>query len=230
MDGIHDIGGKHGFGRVTLEEDEPVFHEKWEAAVFAMTNAGAAAGAWNNTDRFRHAIERIDPVAYLSHGYYGRWLGGIESLLIEADIVTRASIDEKVRQVGGSAFDRVASRPNPKPEPQGSASTERTAFRQISRAAKFKPGDRVRTAHQVKSGHTRLPAYARNKVGLIILAHDAWVYPDSNAHGLGEDPQHLYTVQFTGEELWGNGEIKTRVSLDLFEPYLSPVAQGDADG
>ena len=72
MDSMHDLGGKEGFGEVLVEADEPVFHERWEAAVFTMVRAGAAAGGWNNTDRFRHAIERIDPVAYLPHGYYGR--------------------------------------------------------------------------------------------------------------------------------------------------------------
>ncbi len=229
MDGIHDIGGKDGFGPVVVEENEPVFHAGWEAAVFAMANAGAAAGAWNNTDRFRHSIERIDPVAYLTHGYYGRWLGGIETLLIEAGIITRASLDKKVYELGGSPIDLVAARPNPEPEPLGPVLAERTALRRVSQTPRFARGDRVRTSSEVKSGHTRLPAYARNKTGLIILAHDAWVYPDSNAHGFGEDPQYLYTVQFTGEELWGNGETEDKVSLDLFEPYLSLVVHGDAN-
>ena len=88
------------------------------------------------------------------------------------------------------------------------------------------PGQRglasVLACREVKPGHTRLPAYARGKTGIIILHHDGWVYPDSNAHGGGENPQHLYTVQFTADELWGNGD-HAKVSLDLFEPYLSEV-------
>lgn len=52
--------------------------------MFVISAVGPAAGAWNNTDRFRHGVERIDPVSYLADGYYGRWLGGIETLLVEA--------------------------------------------------------------------------------------------------------------------------------------------------
>jgi len=102
MDGIHDLGGKHGHGKVEREEDEPAFHERWEASVFAMSGAAAASGAFNNADRFRHSIERIDPVAYLSHGYYGRWLGGIETLLVESGLLTVI--------VNGGVFVREVSR------------------------------------------------------------------------------------------------------------------------
>ena len=82
MDGIHDLGGKQGYGEVDKSGSDEVFHGRWEAAVFAMAGAGSAAGAWFNVDKFRHAVERIDPKAYLDHGYYGRWLGGIETLLV----------------------------------------------------------------------------------------------------------------------------------------------------
>ncbi|MFP6807018.1 MAG: nitrile hydratase subunit beta [Pseudomonadales bacterium] len=220
MDGIHDLGGKHGYGKVAIEVDEPVFHSRWEAAVFSMTTLGAATGAWNNTDRFRHAVERIDPVAYLSHGYYGRWLGGIENLLVEADVLSRDSISNKALEIGGKAHDLIASRPNPVPDVITSDSAGKTALRESTRMAKFLVGEQVRTSTEVKSSHTRLPAYARGKLGTIVMSHDAWVFPDTNAHGEGENPQYLYTVQFTGQELWGGGDQNIKVSLDLFEPYL----------
>jgi len=86
MDGIHDLGGKDGYGPVDRTGDDDVFQARWEAVVFSMLEAGPATGAWRNSDRFRHAIERVDPEAYLAHGYYGRWLGGIETLLVEAGI------------------------------------------------------------------------------------------------------------------------------------------------
>ena len=76
MDGIHDLGGKPGFGAVDKAGADETFHEKWEASVFALLEVGPMTGAWLNADRFRHAIERIEPEAYLAHGYYGRWLGG----------------------------------------------------------------------------------------------------------------------------------------------------------
>ena len=59
MDGIHDLGGKVGYGQVDRKESGAVFQERWEAAVFTMTNAIARAGAFQNIDQFRHAIERI---------------------------------------------------------------------------------------------------------------------------------------------------------------------------
>jgi nitrile hydratase subunit beta len=232
MDGIHDLGGKPGYGKVVIEKDEPVFHSRWEASVFAMAAAGSAAGAWNNTDRFRHAIERIDPTAYVTHGYYGRWLGGIENLLVEAGVISRESIDARVEEVGGSLQDLVASVPAINPDPKSEAPAGPGAARSLERGPGFAAGDRVLTSREASSGHTRLPAYARGKVGRIILMHDVWVYPDSNAHGQGENPQYLYTVQFTGSELWGEGDGNIKVSLDLFEPYLSmaPVFRWHSTG
>jgi len=223
MDGIHDLGGKHGYGQVVVEENEPTFHARWEAAVFTMSAAGSAAGAWNNTDRFRHAVERIDPVAYLTHTYYGRWLGGIESMLVEAGIVSRETINRRVEELGGSETDLIASRPSPVPDPMGVVGEGDGSRRTIETTPAFSNGDMVLTAKNVNPGHTRLPAYARGKAGKIITVHESWVFPDTNAHGRGENPQYLYTVQFSGEELWGQGAENTKVSLDLFEPYLELV-------
>ena len=69
--------------------------------------------------------------------------------------------------------------------------------------------------------HTRLPRYARGKRGVIEALRGVHVFPDSNAHGLGENPQWLYTVRFDGTELWGEGaDPSVKVSIDAFEPYL----------
>jgi nitrile hydratase subunit beta len=90
---------------------------------------------------------------------------------------------------------------------------------------RFSCGDRVRTFSWPATGHTRLPAYARGRSGTVAAWHGAWVFPDSNAHGRGESPQHLYTVAFEGTELWGaEAENGSSVSLDLFESYLEPLA------
>lgn len=220
MDGIHDLGGKHGFGKVVREPDEPAFHERWEAAVFAMMQASAAAGALPNADRFRHAIERVDPAAYLLHGYYGRWLGAVETLLVEAGIVRQQDIDARAMQGGASREELVAARPAAVPDPMGTPSGSLNSDRPVGKG-RFSPGDRVLTAREVKSGHTRLPAYARGRLGTVIRDQGGWVYPDTNAHGLGEHPTRLYTVRFDGRELWGGGDPNIKVNLDLFEPYLS---------
>ncbi len=221
MDGIHDLGGRQGFGPVVGEADEPAFHQRWEARVFAMVGAAEAAGALRNTDQFRHAIERIDPVAYLTHGYYGRWLGGIETLLREAGVIGDDELARRIAALGGDPGAATAARPADPPDrvsygPAGSGNQ-----RVLDVPPRFAAGDRVRTAATGRRGHTRLPGYARGRAGTVIARHGGWVFPDSNAHGRGERPQHLYTVSFTGETLWGeDAEPGVTVNLDLFESYL----------
>ena len=215
MDGIHDLGGREGFGPVEHSEQKSArgpFHAHWESRVFAMAQMGFAIGAFRNVDHFRHAIERINPVAYLEDGYYGRWLGGLETALVEAELLPADAVSAR------------AARPAPQSVlPEQEARTP-TAGRALSTEAVFAVGARVRTASHGKPGHTRLPAYVRGRVGTVVALHGGWVFPDTNAHGAGEQPQHLYTVRFDGEELWGeNGDSDLEVCIDLFESYLSRV-------
>jgi nitrile hydratase len=224
MDGIHDLGGKPGYGKIDRSGEDEVFHDRWEAVVFAMSRAGSAAGAWHNVDRFRHAVERVDPATYLAHGYYGRWLGGIETLLVEAGIVTSEEVNDRVVEKGGSLDDPVCARPLVQPDPLGPLPLNQHCDRALDRSPKFRVGDRIRTLATPVPGHTRLPAYARDKVGEITCCHEGWVYPDTNAHGAGEQPQYLYTVTFSSDTLW-NQQENFSVSLDLFEPYMQEVNQ-----
>jgi nitrile hydratase len=221
MDGIHDLGGKQGFGTIDRNLPEKAFAARWEAAVFTMTRTARSCGALQNTDQFRFAVERIDPVAYLTHSYYGRWLGAVENLLVEARVVSSEELAERVVASGGDADALIAARPDPALGPIA-AETASGARRPVSAPPLHELGQRVQTAAAPSSGHTRLPAYARSRCGVIRALHEVWVLPDSNAHGAGEQPEHLYTVEFSGEELWGAGaEPGTRVCLDLFESYLS---------
>ena len=226
MDGIHDLGGRDGFGPVEHEDHEPSFHERWEARVFGMYLKRLGGGG--NIDRRRHAVERIDPRAYIGHGYYGRWLGGLETLLVEGNLLTRAEITARARALGAHEWDVIASQPAAKPDvlPPPPEDPPPDCKRPVSRAPRFAVGDRVATLAHGVAGHTRLPAYARGRTGTIAMHHDGWVYPDTNAHGHGENPQHLYTVAFDGRELWGERtEPGLVVHLDLFEPYLLPSAR-----
>ena len=111
MDGIHDLGGRPGFGKVDPIPLEPVFKSRWEAKVFTLVNAAARAGAYQSVDQFRHAVERIDPEAYLTHGYYGRWLGGLETLLVEAGILSSETITLRATALGARPEDLIAARP-----------------------------------------------------------------------------------------------------------------------
>jgi nitrile hydratase len=241
MDGVHDTGGRQGFGpvrpRPSGEARPAPFGARWEARVFACV-MGLGGVAVRSSDQFRHAVERVRPEAYLTHGYYGRWLGGLETLVLEAGLLERAAIDARALALGAAPDAVVAAQPEVQParppvrlpplqqprDPQALPARAH-ALRPLAAPPAFAPGDRVRTRAHGADGHTRLPAYARGRVGTVVAWHDGWVYPDTNAHLLGEHPQHLYTVAFPGTELWGeDAEPGMQVMLDLFEPYLSAAA------
>ncbi len=228
MDGIHDLGGKQGHGKV--DKGQPGarnFAERWQAAVFSMSNVGPKCGAWTNTDTFRHGVERISPTAYLTHGYYGRWLGGIETLLVEAGVVSQKEITARALAIGAKESDLIAAQPNKQAAKPIKQPAAKGAQRSITQAPAFEIHDQIRTTNQSVSGHTRLPAYARGKTGTVIKHHGAWVFPDSNAHGEGEQPQHMYTIAFRAIDLWDDGEHGVQVSLDLFESYLHASENAD---
>ena len=105
MDGIHDLGGMEGFGPVVPEEDEPVFHAEWERSVLCHVLAVSVAGYFE-AGELRHAQERIPPAEYLRSSYYERWLRGLETLLVEKDIVTAAELacGASQRETGGWAL------------------------------------------------------------------------------------------------------------------------------
>jgi nitrile hydratase len=211
MNGIHDLGGMHGFGRVVVERDEPVFHARWEGRVLGMMYQVVGFG-WATLDAFRHGIERMDPVDYLTAGYYGRWLAAVERLLVERGVLAPGDVDAEIAGVQPPA-------PSPMPAPSGRAPG---AFvRTLDRPPRFAAGESVRTRVGGPAGHTRLPRYAAGRRGTVHRVHPPHVFPDTNAHGLGEHPQYLYTVRFQATELWGEtAEPRAWVHLDLFEPYL----------
>lgn len=215
MDGMHDMGGVDGFGSPRVESTEPVFHEPWEARVFAMVMLLTAAGAFV-PDAFRHAVEHLPPDEYLRRGYYGRWLRALERLLLHAAVVTPAEIAS--RDPDGEA---PATAPPVVPFAPAPQAPALTSLRAIDAAPQFAVGQRVLVRVRPTPGHTRMPRYVRGKRGVIARVHPSWVFPDTNAHGLGEDPQYVYAVRFPGDELWGAGaERDVSVCVDLFECYL----------
>jgi nitrile hydratase beta subunit len=224
MDGVHDLGGMQGFGRVEREEHEPVFHARWEAEVLAMMRAGGGRGVYN-LDEFRHAIERMRPAEYLAATYYEKWLDGITRLYLEKGIVTQAEIEARTAFFGARP-DAPATAPLSGPMPaRAPFNPEWTqqVLRETGVKPRFAPGDPVITRNIHPRGHTRLPRYARGRRGVIHCVHGVHVFPDSHAHGLGEQPQPLYSVRFEARELWGeDAEACQRVHLDLWESYLEP--------
>lgn len=217
MNGAQDLGGMMGFGPVNPEQDEPVFHAQWEKRALAVTLATGALGEWN-IDVSRHARETLPPPEYLTSSYYAIWAKGLMKLLDQRGIVSAEEL----------AAEKALAAPKPTRRPPMRAEDVAPTLarggpcrREETTPALFKVGDRVRARNIHPRGHTRLPRYARGKAGTVEIVHGVFVFPDSNAHGEGEDPRWLYTVVFDGRDLWGaDGDAAMRVSIDAFEPYL----------
>jgi nitrile hydratase len=218
MDGVHDMGGMDGFGKVEPEPNEPVFHAAWEGRVMAMQRAMGYAGAWH-IDMSRFAQERLAPVVYLSASYYQRWALGMERNVVERGY---AGEDELAAGHALRPGKEVARRLTPEVVARGM--TRGSFYRQAQAPARFKPGDRVRTRNIHPATHTRLPRYARGRAGVVELVHGCHAFPDTVAIDRGDNPQWLYTVVFEAPELWGpEADPTIRISIDAFEPYLDPA-------
>ena len=216
MNGPQDLGGQMGFGPVAPERDEPYFHAEWEKRALGVTLCAGAFGAWN-IDESRHARESLHPAIYYAATYYEIWIRALEVLLTrhgflsEADLAAGEAVDGAAtpkRVLKAADVPAVLAKGGPCDRP-------------LAAPARFRAGERVRTKNFNPSGHTRLPRYARGKIGTVEAVHDGFVLPDSNAHGKGENPERLYTVVFDGSEVWGEGADPTlTVSIDAWESYL----------
>jgi nitrile hydratase beta subunit len=207
MNSVHDMGGMDGLGAIERETDEPVFHADWEAKVFALTRAMSAWRKWN-IDASRHQRELIPGAEYMRMSYYEKWLAGLESLIDKSGLmaVSHATPALKAEQVA-ELVERGAS-----------------TRREVALAPRFAAGEPVRARNINPAGHTRLPRYTRGKLGVIDRDHGVFVFPDTNAHFLGECPQHVYSVRFAARELWGEqASPRDAVFVDLWEDYLEPV-------
>ena len=211
------MGGMHGLGAIAPEADEPVFHAEWERRVHALVIASPTRG---NIDAGRHQRELIPGPDYLRMTYYEKWFSALREMLLQGGVVT-------AEELASGEADPSATRATPRLalDAVGPALSRSGSYlRDAAGAPAFKAGDKVRARNINPAGHTRLPRYVRGRQGVIERCHGAHVFPDSHAHGAGEDPRPLYTVRFTARELWGPGAPeRDSVSLDLWEPYLERV-------
>lgn len=215
---IHDMGGMHGFGPVVAEPSEPPFHEAWEGRVLAMQRAMGYTRLWT-IDGGRASLETLPPVEYLRSSYYRRWFLGLEQRLLKFGLVSEDEIAAGHSLRRGVALNRTIKLSDvQKPPIRGN-------YERPSRApARFKVGDAVHTRLLNPTTHTRLPRYARDKIGKVEAIRGCHVYPDTAAITAGDDPEWLYTVVFDGRALWGDAaEPGLTVSIDAFEPYLEPA-------
>lgn len=219
MNGAHDMGGVMGFGPVTPEPNEPVFHGRWEERVFALVCAMGPAVGWN-IDQSRFSRENVPPQTYLSQSYYEIWFAGLTRLLTERGFVAADELTAGKALHPPKPVQRVLSAADVWPF----IAAGRSAERPVTSPARFKIGDRVRTKNMHPTGHTRLPRYVRGHIGIVTLLHGGHVYPDTNARGEGEQPEWLYTVQFSARDLWGEAADPTvSVSVDAWDSYLEAV-------
>jgi nitrile hydratase beta subunit len=219
VNGIHDMGGMQDMGPVQREANEPVFHHPWEGRVFAIYRA---AGAWRkwNIDAARFSREMIPPAEYLRMSYYEKWFAGLMDLLVSRGLVTRAEI-ESGKPAPGSAH------ASPTPSVDQVLAAEKkgaSTSRDVPVAAHFRAGQSVRTRNMNPLGHTRLPRYARGKLGTIDRDFGVFVLPDTNAEFRGENPQHVYAVRFSARGLWGDAaNPRDSVYLSIWDEYLEPA-------
>jgi nitrile hydratase len=216
MNGVHDMGGMHGMGPIHYEKNEPVFHARWEGRVFAL-NLAMAAWRKSNIDARRHEIELIPSAQYLRMSYYEKWTARLVELLVKSSLVTRAEV-ESGRPAPGSPR---ATPPLTADKVPAILRSGALASRNVSVAPRFNVGQRVRARNMHPTGHTRLPRYTRGKLGTVERDHGVYVFPDTNAHFLGEKPQHVYSVRFAARELWGEqASPRDAVYVDMWDDYL----------
>ena len=221
MDGVHDMGGMHGFGEIEREEEEPLFHEPWEARVLGIcrgTPVPIPGGMRNN-------IERLDPAFYLGSSYYEKWLHARIKGLIDAGTISEAELETEIAR-----YRENPERPIPESEEEDSAKVriKWTADRHSGGTVPvplepiYSVGDRVRAVNLHPEGHTRLPRYIRRKVGEVTRIYGAQEFQDAEAIDGRSGAMPVYAVRFDSKEVWGeSGEANSSVTLDMWEAYLA---------
>ena len=201
MDGIHDTGGRQGFGRVRYTLDAKAFHAPWEIRVNALYGFAVRSGLFN-MDEYRHAIERMEPRHYLAASYYERSLTALVTLCVEKGIVTSEELERLAQGVVPLSSACGPGRGN-------------AAVRQ-----RFQPGDRVRVRTEYVPGHVRMPGYVRGKTGIVVAESPAYPFPDANAHGVPAEDEPTYDVRFRSQDLWPDSTDPALVHVGLFQSYL----------
>ncbi len=223
MNGVHDMGGMHGFGRVEREEHEPLFHAPWEGRVRAMMQSLVTLGVFN-LDEQRRMVESLPPAQYLSSTYFERWLAALRLLLEEKGVLSAQGVEAALEQLE-HARGTQARRVDPALAAAVLSQIKHPPKRLRQGAPpRFRPGDRVLAKNRHVHGHTRLPRYIRGKQGIVDRVHGIYDLPDMTAHGRGPHPEPVYSIRFAARDLWGEAAAeKDSVYIDLWESYLDPV-------
>jgi nitrile hydratase len=212
-----DIGGQLGHGRITPEPEGELFHAAWEPRALALVLAMGATGSWN-IDMSRAARETLPDYARLS--YYEIWIQALEKLMLERGLLHPGELESGIATGRAPALPRVLAAAD-----VASALARGSPTARPGPTPAFAVGDTVHLRSGPVPHHTRLPGYARGKRGTITTVHGSHVFADAHAQGAGEQPCPLYTVAFSGTELWGDepGAAGLTVSIDAWQHYLEPA-------
>ena len=201
MDGMHDLGGRQGFGKVRYTLDAPAFHAEWEVRANSLYAFAVRCGVFN-MDEYRYAIERMEPRHYLSASYYERSLTGLATLCVEKGLATREELERRAEGAFPLAAPGVLGRAN------------------VASRERFAPGDRVRVRGDHVPGHVRMPGYIRGKSGVVVGVSPAYPFPDAHAHGNDAQEEPTYDVRFRAQDLWPDACDPAMVHVGVFESYL----------
>lgn len=225
MNGVHDLGGMHGFGAIEREADEPVFHEVWEGRVYGIVTAIREERDVYAPYGSRHYIENIPSARYLAASYYEKWMLALEAALLHSGLLADDELDARTQYYGGNPNAAVPRRDDP-------ALAERVRRRIYSAqrpadpprgAPRFGVGDSVRAHNINPRGHTRLPRYVRGKRGVVERIYGAQAFQDDPPNA-DATPQPVYSVRFEARELWGDvAEPNQCLYIDMWESYLEPA-------
>lgn len=204
MDGMHDLGGKQGFGPVRHSPTAKVFHAPWEKRINALYSLAVKLGIFN-MDEYRHAIERMEPRHYLSASYYERTLTSLATLCVEKGLMTREELEARAGGLFPLALPSAPGRSN------------------VAERERFKVGDRVQVRTDNVPGHVRMPAYIRGKAGVVVGESPAYPFPDAHAHGIEAEDEPTYDVRFNAFDLWPNSADAAFVHVGVFQSYLERV-------
>ena len=217
-----DLGGTDGWGRAPAPTaDEPPFTESWQGRAFALTLLTMGRISGRNLDAFRHALGRLDRGDYLEDGYFGRWLNAAELMLTDSAILAPGAVDARVRANQGEQVEQP-----PAPEQDAKPDYRPTAagsLRSVDDPPRFAVGDRVRVADEDRPGHTQRVGYLRGRTGTVAMLQPAALLPDTHAVFQGENPQHVYAVEFDSREVWGPDAEAFTVTADMYDSYLEPA-------
>jgi len=198
MDGIHDLGGKQGFGPIA-HPDAP-HKETWEPRIRALSGCALINHVYN-MDEFRHAIERMSPRHYVTAQYFERHLTAIATLLVEKGLATQKELEE----LAGGSF--------PLSGPIGPG-------RPPALPQTFAIGDKVRVKTDYVPGHVRFPAYIRGKTGEVVAITPAYPFPDAAGHGMKAPMEPTYDVRFRARDLWADACDDAMNHVGVFQSYL----------